>query len=63
MWSRMDVLKKFCDGERKLLCEMKEGYKECYCFGIFIGGRYLFEILHTSFTVKTSKLLVKRGCF
>ena len=30
---------------------------------ILLGGRFLFEILQTSLTVKNSENVVKRGCF
>ena len=30
---------------------------------ILLGGRFLFEILQTSLTVKNSENVVKSGCF
>ena len=33
------------------------------CFGVLLSGRYLFEILHNSSTVKTSWHVVKSGYF
>ena len=52
------------DGERQLFIEVQEGYK-VFCvkryehFVHLLGGQYLFEILHTSPTVKSSKNVVK----
>ena len=34
-----------------------------YYFSDLLGGSYLFEILHTSSTMKISKNVVKTGCF
>ena len=63
----MDVSKNVCDGERQLYFEMKEGYKascvKYWYFAELLGGWFLFEILHTSSTVKTSENVVKRWCF
>ena len=37
------------------------------CRNIFmkdlVGSQYLFEIYHTSFTIKNSENFAKRGCF
>ena len=43
--------------------DIKSLLQKYLCFGILLGGRYLFEILHTSSTVKNSKNVLKNGCF
>ena len=63
----MDVLKKVWDGDCQLYFEMKEGYKvSCvknWCLTKLLKGWFLFEILHTSSYVKTSKNVVKSALF
>ena len=45
--------------------QMKEGYKVCKNINVckFLGHRYSFGILHTTYTVKTGKNVVKSGYF
>ena len=51
------------DGDRQFFFEMKEGHK-FYCVKILIIHIGIFiEILYTLTTVKTSKFVVKSGCF
>ena len=63
MWLKVDVSKKVCDGERQFFIKMMEGYEVSYkkiltCWYI-TRRRHLFEVFHTSSTVKTSKHVVK----
>ena len=52
--------------ENAIFFERKEVYKISYVkykyFVILLGGQYLFEILNTSSTVKTSENVVKGWC-
>ena len=58
--------KRLCNEERQFPLEMKEGYKvscvKILMFAELLGGWYLYEIKHTSSTVKTIKNEVKSGC-
>ena len=64
MWQKVDVSKNVYDEERQFFFEMKEGYElSCVIILIFAKLLGLFEILYTSSTVKTSKNVVKSGCF
>ena len=66
MWYKVDDLKNIGDEEGQYFFKIKEIYKvsclELVILGKLLGGRYLFEILHTSPAVKISKN-VKSGCF
>ena len=66
MWYKMDVLKNVCDEEGQYFFKIKDIYKvlcvEMFILGKLLWGRYLFEILHCSFTGKISKN-VKSDCF
>ena len=66
MWYKVDVLKNVRDEEGQYFFKTKDIYKvsclEFVILGKLPGGRYLFEILHTSHAVKISKN-VKSGCF
>ena len=60
----MVVSKRFFNGERKFLFEVKEG---CKMFSVknilladLLGIQHLLEILQTSLTFKNSKKVVKR---
>ena len=48
-------------------CWNDEAVIDVFCKNIFVtdlhGSKYLFEILQTSLTVKTSENVVKSGCF
>ena len=61
----MNAWKNLCYGECHFF-ERKEVYKISYLkykyFVILLGGQYLFEILNTSSTVKTSENVVKGWC-
>ena len=50
-----------------MVFEMEERYNilclKVLIFAKLFGGWYLIEVLYTSFTVKTSKNVVKSGCF
>ena len=67
----MDLAKDFCDGERQRYFEMKQTYKvsllklsiKYLYFAKLPGVWFLFEKLHTLSTMKTSKNVVKSGCF
>ena len=50
---KVDVSKNLCHGERQTFFEMKEGYKISRVK--ILVFRYLFQTLHISSTVKTSK--------
>ena len=58
----MDVCKRFCDGGRKFVFEIKEGVS-CLVWKYFdlLGSQHLFEILET--IVKNSENVAKSGCF
>ena len=66
MWYKVDVSKNVRDEEGQYLLKIKDIYivscVELVILGKLLGGWYLFEILHTSPTVKISKN-VKSGCF
>ena len=61
----MNAWKNLCYGECHFF-ERKKVYKISYLkykyFVILLGGQYLFEILNTSSTVKTSENVVKGWC-
>ena len=58
MWLKGDASKNICNDELQLFFEMNEEYKVS-CIKILLEGRYLFEILHTSPTVKSRRNVVK----
>ena len=67
MWLKVDVSKKACDGELQFFIKMMKGHKFSYKKyehdGMLLGRRHLFEIFHTTSTVKTSRHVVKSECF
>ena len=64
----MNVSKNIYDGDSQLFIEVQEGckvscLKKYWHFVNLLGGQYLFEILHTSPTVKASQNVLRSGCF
>ena len=58
IWYKVDVLKNVRDEENQYFLKIylyKVPCVKMLILGKLLGGRYLFEILHSSFTVKISK--------
>ena len=66
MWQRAQIaLVKKGEMYFERIFQMKEGYKVCKNINVckFLGHRYSFGILHTTYTVKTGKNVVTSGYF
>ena len=58
MWYKVDFSKNVCEEEDQYFFNIyiyKVPCVQMLIIGKLLGGRYLFEILHSSFTVKISK--------